>query len=122
MTALLIAGTSARTAMNLVAKAAGVSLTAPAAVPAAPAASRQYAVSQAYSAAAPAPASTAADGLAEEVSGAAAGSDATAGEVGGADTGTQRQLLVRKNRTKSASQAPLMRVRLASKNATGRAG
>jgi hypothetical protein len=87
----------------------------------APAAGSQHAVSQATAPAAPAAmAQTAADGKPEDVSGAATGSDATANEVAGTHMMAQKQLLIRKNRTKSASQAPVMRRRLASKSATGR--
>ena len=115
------AGKSAKAAVSIVAKAAGLSLTALAAPQTAPAAGPQHAVSQANPpAATAATAQTAADGKNEDLSGAATGSDATANEVAGAHVMAQKQLLTRKNRTKSASQAPVMRVRLASKSATGR--
>ena len=116
-----VAGKRAKAAVSIVAKAAGLSLTALAAPQTAPAAGPQHAVGQANPPAAPAAtAQTAADGKNEDVSGAATGSDATATEVAGVRTMAQKQLLIRKNRTKSASQAPVMRVRLASKSATGR--
>lgn len=124
------AGTSARTVVKFLAKAAGVSLTAPAAAAAGPqpaAAALQNAFSEVKSTA-PAASGKAASGKADsaaasgKASGAATGSGATAGEAAGVDTAAKRQLLVRRNRTKSASHAPpLPLVRLASKNAVGRA-